>query len=617
MSARDTFDALASLEPEVALPYVEAALTEHYLEIQTAAFEMLADRSRLNRPDVVVHHYETLLPEIRERILAEGTVFVEAARKLIRSGSEFTRRAAFTMLRDMGGPEILRDLAVGLDDASKLIRDNVTHFLEKITMTYHYHLMNWQARKDADSRAYLDRNRAAMLQALEVLLRTWHFHRKNIVLDIAIESGADAYRLITSVVLNHVDSLLWKAFVQRMQAAHSEAMVDILFRLYLEGLSKYRDVAVTIMLLRKDPEFGTAIAQYLWQLTPERAEALAGMKELPFLPMIEANPDLPASAAVILIDFISGASISVKERDTALKSFLRSRTPAVRAYTLRTFRRLNYPHIADLARVALSDPSDDVKLVAARMVAQLQSPQKARLLQPLLNSSREDLCRLALQHTMDLRAFRYGAAFSDQPPPVRMLAESVAERIDEVSVEQVVEEIVRLKPDARLRILHLVEATDVQRELKPAIESILTEHDLTVRPLLVQVLAFTGRRAGLRLLLELMAPEQATVRSQVLETLQDLHDMRFGALFLPFVLDSNPEVAAAAGQVIAAFGQAEAKLHLGRMLGSRDERIRSAAVQAIGMTRIEGGREMLKARMAAEASHAARAVIHEVLERWS
>ena len=616
MPVQTTFEAVAGWPSAAAIPYCEAALAEHHLDIQVAAYDMLVAPHLLNRPDLVVLHFDTLMPEIRERLAQMGPVFFEVARKLIRAGSETARRAAYDLLGEMSGVESLKILAAGLEDPSTLIRDRAARHIEKIALNYHYHLLNWQARKDPASREFVARHKGPMMEALEGLLRTWHFHGKDVAISIAIESGAESYKHITGIVLNRADSPLWKAFIKAMQGAHSAAMVDILFRLYFEGPSKYRDVAVTIMHLRKDVEFAVAIAEFLWKLPPERMKILRAMKELPFKTLFETNTDIPSASAIVLIDYIAGSELVPKERDASVKSFLKNANPEVRIHALKTFRRLNYPYMAELARSALADPADEVKFVAAQMIAELVPTQKAKFLMPLLDSGHEPLRQFVMGHIAHLSVGRFLAAFADRDTTMRLFADQVGARIDEATVEQVAEEVVRLDPIQRMRALKICDEIDPERELKPLIRQVLSDEQSALRPLLVQLLAFTGNRLGLRHLLELLASGDLATKTLVVEALQEIHDMRFGALFLPFLADPEAGIRKAAAQAVSTFGQAEARLILPPLLAIRDERMAVAVVNALYLTRMDGARETLSARLAIESRPGVQQAIRDAVAQW-
>ncbi|HEU4339401.1 MAG TPA: hypothetical protein VFS19_04975, partial [Planctomycetota bacterium] len=570
MSVQSTFQAVAGWPSAAAIPYCEAALAEHHLEIQVSAYDLLIAPHLLNRPDLVVLHFDTLMPELRERLVQMGPVFFEVARKLIRAGSETARRAAFDLLGEMSGVEALKILASGLEDPSTLIRDRAARHIEKIALNYHYHLLNWQARKDPASREFVARHKAPMMEALEGLLRTWHFHGKDVAISIAIESGVEAYKHITGIVLNRQDSPLWKAFLKAMQGAHSAAMVDVLFHLYFEGPGKFRDAAITVMHLRKDAEFAVAIAEFLWKLPPDRMKVLRGLKELPFKGVIEASADIPPASAIVLIDYVAGADLTAKERDVSIKAFMNSKHAEVRIHVLKTFRRLNYPYIAELARGCLVDPADDVKLVAAQMISELVPTQKGKFLMPLLDSAHEPTRRFALKNVAHLSVGRYLGAFADRDQVMRLFADQVGKRIDEATVEQVADELVRLEPIQRMRALRICDEINADRELKPLMREVIADEQSALRPLLVQLLAFTGNRAGLRHLLEMLAGGDLQTKTLVVETFQEIHDMRFGALFLPFLADSDEAIRRAAAQAVATFGHAEARLILPPLIAMRD-----------------------------------------------
>src|SRR5262245_50347709 len=123
MPVQTTFEAVAGWPSAAAIPYCEAALAEHHLELQVPAYDILVAPHLLNRPDLIVLHFDTLLPEVRRRLVQMGPVFFEVARKMIRAGSETARRAAFDLLGELSGVESLKILSAGLEDPSTLIRD--------------------------------------------------------------------------------------------------------------------------------------------------------------------------------------------------------------------------------------------------------------------------------------------------------------------------------------------------------------------------------------------------------------------------------------------------------------------------------------------------------------
>jgi HEAT repeat protein len=121
-----------------------------------------------------------------------------------------------------------------------------------------------------------------------------------------------------------------------------------------------------------------------------------------------------------------------------------------------------------------------------------------------------------------------------------------------------------------------------------------------LRPLIVQLLAFTGNREGLRHLLALLAGGDLETKTLVVEALQEIHDMRYGALFLPFLADPDAAIRRAAAQAVSTLGHAEARLILPPLISMRDERMAIAAINALALTKMEGSRETLTARMAVE-----------------
>ena len=119
MGVSDTFILLAELPAEHRLPYVEAALREPYVELQSAAFDALSDPEGLNRPDLVIQHFPDLSAEVRRKVVARADQFVSVARDVLRSPKEWSRRSAYQVLAALRPREAsLPSLASGLSAGS-------------------------------------------------------------------------------------------------------------------------------------------------------------------------------------------------------------------------------------------------------------------------------------------------------------------------------------------------------------------------------------------------------------------------------------------------------------------------------------------------------------------
>jgi HEAT repeat protein len=113
--------------------------------------------------------------------------------------------------------------------------------------------------------------------------------------------------------------------------------------------------------------------------------------------------------------------------------------------------------------------------------------------------------------------------------------------------------------------------------------------------------------------MELLAGGDLPTKTLVVEALQEIHDMRFGAMFLPFLADTDAAIRKAAAQAVSTFGQAEARVILPPLLAMRDERMAVAAAHALALTRMEGAREALSARLAIESRPGVQQAIREAV----
>src|SRR5438105_6692432 len=130
MGVSDTFSFFATLPAEQRLPYIEAALREPFAELQSAAFDALSDPAGLHRPDLVIQHFPDLTAEVRRKLAARADQFVSAARDVLRSPKEWSRRSAYQVLAALRPREATSMLVRGLSDPSPVVRDSVADALE-------------------------------------------------------------------------------------------------------------------------------------------------------------------------------------------------------------------------------------------------------------------------------------------------------------------------------------------------------------------------------------------------------------------------------------------------------------------------------------------------------
>ncbi len=617
MSLSETFATLAGLPAEQRLAFAEAALREPYPEIQSAAFEELADPARLNRPDLVIQRYSDFLPEVRRRVAGRAEVFRQAAREAVRSGGEWTRKGGYEILAAVGDLEASSALARGLNDPSPLVRDRAADLLEELALRYYYHVVTARLNRDPQSRAFVERHRPHVLEALPEMLRSYAQHQRRVFLDIAIESEAQAYGAITDILLARRDAPAYGAFVQALGRAVTEAAVSLLFRLYLDARPRFREVAVEVWKERRDPGFPGLVASALSRLPPEEFESLASrVKEVPWWPAGEGVADVDPASAAKLIEFLARSGLEAEHRNQLVFSFHRSAYPEIRARSLAKLRELGSSALLDYAVGFLEDPSDEVKLVAVRTLLEINPPNKERFLLPLLNSSHEELRSLVSREVTGASFEKYMKSFNRLDPGTRELAAKALAKIDARITDRLAEEITSLDPDRRLKALRIVDYVEAESELRGLLVELLSDPDRRVRATVVKVVQLSASADGIRLLTGALSDPDGRVRANAIEAFEDSADTRFAPLLLPLLNDSESRVRANAAKALWTLGQrAEAKAALEGMLGDARENMRLSAVWALGEVRFEGASAALLARAGEETSPAVRLKIAEVLTK--
>ena len=616
MGIAATFSLVRTLPPGEQAVFAEAALREPYPELQAAAFDELTDPQRLNRPDLFLLHYPDLLPEVKSRVLDRKDAFLAVVRQEIRSPRDRSRRSAYVALGALEEFDAVPLLVEGVMDSSTAVREAALETLERLALLYRYHLANARVQANAASREFVERHRAAMIRAAGSLLRFYRSHERRIFLDLVLESGIEAYDMVSETVPARPDSPLHRAFREALLAAQAEAPVELLFRLALEPGSRLREMALGVMRKRRDPAFARAIGSWLSRLSPERLDALAGrVTETPWWPAVEAAPDLDPLSCTRIMELLSRAPIEAGRRDRMILRFRESSHAEVRARALGVLQTLRSPLLLEAAVGALNDPADPVRLAAGRAVAALGTPNKAKLLGPFLHASSEALRRLAVRELARDGFARYMAAFDRLNPRTRQAAARALAKIDGAMLDRLAEEVGSLDPQRRLKALQVVGYVDAEKDLRELLMDLIADPDHRVRATAVRFVGLSGHVEGMKLLIGALSDSDDRVRANAIEAFEAIGDTRFAQLLVPFLSDADNRVRANAVKALWNLGRREVKETLEAMLADPEEEMRLSAAWAIGEIRFEGYARVLEARAAEEPSARVRERIAEALRR--
>lgn len=616
MGVSDTFSLLAELPVEHRLAYAEAALREPYVELQSAAFDALADPQGINRPDLIVQHYTDLAPEVRQKVAARAALFNAAAREELQSPREWSRRAAYLVLAALRPREAASVLVRGLTDASPVVRETVAEALEAMANRYYYHLVAARMHGDEESRRFVEGNRGVMMEALGPLLKAFPLHAKGVFLDLVIESGDAGYPLVTDLLLTQTEPSTYAAFIHALSTAMSEPAVELILRLSQDSRPRLHDAAADALKLRRDSGFPALLASVFSRMPPDRLDALAQRtREIPWWHTVEAAPDLDPFTAARILDFAARSAVDAPRRLQLVAGFRSSPHAEIRARVLTTMQSLGAPELQQAAESALADPSDEVKLAAARIIIGINPPQKARLLLPLLNASSEEVRRMAMREVASASFDKYLRSFDRLDPETREAAARALAKIDGRILERLTEEIQALDPDRRLRALRVIDYVDAETDLRQNLTALLNDPDRRVRATAIKIVQLAGSEEGMKLLVAALGDPDRRVRANAVEAFEDGGNVQCVPLLRPYLLDPDNRVRANVAKALWNLGAVEGRTALLDMLQLPDEAMRLSAVWAIGEIGFPGAIEVLKTQAEREPSAVVRAKIDDLLTR--
>jgi HEAT repeat protein len=618
MGVSDTFAYLATLPSAHRLPYIEAALREPFEELQSAAFDALADPQGLNRLDLVIQHYSDLTQEVRLRVAARSDQFAGAAREELRSPREWSRRAAYQVLSALRPGEAASILVRGLADPSPVVRESVADLLEAMANKIYYHLVALRMHGDSESRRFIEQNRGPMIESLGPLLRAYPLHAKRVFIDLVIEAGDDAYPIAADILISRSEPATYAAFLHALSTTLTEPAVDLILRLSQDPRPRLQEAAAEAFRMRRDPGFPEVLASVLSRMPPERVDLLASRtREVLWWHTVEASADLDPFTAARLMEFISRSGVEHGERNRMLMFFRQSSHAEVRVRLLATLQSVGYPELLGLSESFLGDSSDEVKLAAMRSIIGINPPTKARLLMPLLNAGSEEVRRMAMREVASASFEKYLRSFDRLDSRTREAAARALAKIDHRIVERLGEELTALDPVRRLRALRVIDYVDAETDLRQNLMAVLNDPDRRVRATAIKLVQLTESAEGMRLLAAALKDPDRRVRANAIEAFEDGGDPRCLPFLRPYLRDPDNRVRANAGKAVWALGGEEGKPTLEAMLEHPEEAMRLSAVWAIGEVQFPGGLELLLARSESEPAPSVRAKIGEVLSRVS
>ncbi len=396
MGLKETFRILGSAVASDLNHYLEVALSEPYEEIQSAAFNQLMVAGGVGALEIIVRNYTSLLPSTQKRIRDERHVFLPVARDQTRRGSENARRNAYRLIEAIGAGEVTKLLSEGMKDSSSEVRADSAGALEKIALRYHYHLLNYNARGDLESKKFLDENQQVLSPPLAEILRTYSIHRKSVFIDIVIESGIQHYRMVTEIILSRTDSPLYDAFRRSMNAAGSPAAMKLLFRLLTESHERLRLVADRIATARRDPAFLLAISAHMEKLSPETFVNLAKQsRQVPWWSALERNPEMAVKVVKKLSEFLAHSVVDGAGRDERLVALLLNPSAEIRLHVLHLLHDVRSEKSLAVAVQLLRDEDAEVCEAAALVIQDLNPENRVDIFSPFLSSPVEGLRKIA------------------------------------------------------------------------------------------------------------------------------------------------------------------------------------------------------------------------------
>lgn len=619
VSLTDTFAYLQELPPERRQPYLEAALQEEHVGVQSAAVHWLLQPGANRRPDLVVDHFAAFGPAHEAVLAPHRDELLALARAKIVGGRDVRRLGAFKLVAALGDLSSADLLVIGITDPNAMIADLAFAGLVDRLRLYAQARREAIAKATADAPATRTAAQEAAWQAFGIALRQCPDERASAMCEVLFEFGTLAMSQFRGVLQTRPNALLCNTFVKMLGAGPAANAAGFVVQLVLDRDPNLARIGQQLLRDRRDPEFGRELGREIAAVRDERAAAaIRNPREVPWWgPVQHAAVDLDADTARRLIAILGEVRGEPQQRQGWIEVFLRHPDGEVQATAVKALHALGCPGGTDAVAALLRDGSVVAQRAAAQLVTALAPGQRVALLTPLLGSKDPELRRLAVREVSKVSFARYLDRFDAMDESARAVAAKALAKIDANMLDRLTEEIGALDPARRLKALRIVEVLDAEKDLRQPLLELLDDPDRRVRATAIRIVEVTGSYEGFKVLLAALADPDRRVRANAVEAFEELADPRCVQVLVPMLRDRDNRVRANAAKALWHLGWPDARAAMLDMLQNGDEMSRLSAVWVIGAVKFPDARAALEARDAIEPAGRVRAKIREVLAAWS
>lgn len=611
---RATLETALSIALDKAILLASEGVKEPHPEIQKPSALFLLTHA----PRALVERFADLPDDLKQQLLANKPRLIDAAERALRDAPAETRLAIYRMIETIGDIEDVMILTRGILDTNPKVRRIAGATLQRLTEHFlgRVHRLR-QDPNDLDNRKYVQEHLSLFVEMLKKMISSFENHANPLYIQAAMELGEEGYALVKQILQSGSRSGVYRVFMNSLDRTDPDSLVLILFKMFAEQDKYLAREAATLLSLRKDSAFGRAVVTYLMSLEEKTFMQLCQRTtQVVWFDAVMKVADMSVDEARRIFQFILACKEEDENRTAMIAQFLRNETDTLRAWAVYVLGELGFSDINEIALKAIEDPSDKVKLEAARIIQRmkLKPREKLRYFVPLINSGVAELRQLAMKEIAQVCFDRFIHAFDSMDDHARESAAKIISKLDENIANRLVDEIYSLDPSRRLKALKILQFTEVESDLQPVLLELLNDPDRRVRATCLKTIQFSGNVRAITLLIGQLSDPDRRVRANAIEAVEQLSDERFSDLLVPFLRDGDNRVRANAAKALWNLGRKrEARETLESMLDDPNELMRLSAVWGIGELRYDGFRELLQRRLSVETSPKVKAKIEEAL----
>lgn len=601
---KKSFECIRHLNLVDDVEVLEAALHEPDEEIKACAYDLLCRKKSSRAAEIVVRYFSGLPESIRAIAKRAMHENYEFLPKIMISQDARVRLNALELLDISGAVTFDRTIVSAcLLDSDPQVRERARSILKKISEEYQDLVARANIGALNMNKDELRRAKRNLISPVVAALTSYADHRCHMIIDILLDCDDGLHSRLTEILENPRDRRS-SILLDHLSNSANENVPRFILKLLCSGREDVRHAGIEILRTSREPDFH---ATFLRRILMEDMHVIQRLsQELIPLPWLDTGlvMQLPADAILAAISVVSFSRISEKAKvQFLLDLYERSPELVVRQRILIVLGEAGVEEVYDHLFEALKSPDEKLARVALNELIEGNRIDAVEILK-ILPELAENLRKRVLRYLLEIGIGQYNPRRDRAARSKIARTVNTIARLDHDFAQFVRDEMTTLHTNRRIAIIGLLSELDPATHTAMILFEFLSDPEQSVRSEIIKAFGRMRTTETVAWLKGLLGEEDARIRSDAIEALGVIGG--YGELLRPFMNDPGNRVRGSAIRALAREYPRDAEQALMQMLLSTDEKMRLTAAWLVAQLKFISTAERLKMMAVSDPSPAVR-----------